>query len=63
MTDPFNLEKALQKLDDIVRQLENGEGTLDEALAFFEQGQKLVKACQSDLEAKELRIKNILEED
>ncbi len=60
---PFFLEKALQELDDIVRRLESGEGSLDEAVGWFEQGQALVKQCQQDLEAKTLRIQQITGED
>jgi len=58
----MNLEESLRKLEAIVQQLESGDGTLDEALALFEEGQKLVRFCQQDLEAKELRIQQILED-
>ncbi len=61
--DDLSLEEALRQLDAIVRKLESGEGTLDESVALFEQGQALVKRCQQDLEAKERRIQQILADD
>lgn len=61
MSQSFSLEDALQQLDDLVRQLERGNGSLDEALALFEQGQQLVALCQTDLDQKELRIQQILD--
>jgi exodeoxyribonuclease VII small subunit len=59
----LTLEEALQQLDTIVRQLESGEGSLDAAVGLFEQGQLLVKRCQQDLDAKELRLQQLLDDD
>ncbi|NJL94566.1 MAG: exodeoxyribonuclease VII small subunit [Anaerolineae bacterium] len=59
--EPFSLEDALQQLDEIVRRLESGELSLEAAVALFEQGQALVQQCEKDLDAKELRIQQILE--
>lgn len=60
MPSDFSLEDALHQLDEIVRQLESGDQSLDEAMALFEKGQQLVARCQQDLDAKELRIQQIL---
>ncbi len=57
------LEDALKQLEAIVQQLESGDGSLDEALALFEEGQKLVRFCQSDLDVKDQRMQQILEDD
>jgi len=62
MTDTLNLEQALQQLEAIVTQLEAGEGSLDEAVKLFEQGQQLVKQCHQDLDAKALRIQQIMDD-
>lgn len=59
----FSLEEALRNLDQIVRQLESGDLSLDEALTLFEQGQALVKRCEGDLDTKELRIQQIMADD
>jgi exodeoxyribonuclease VII small subunit len=63
MSNDFSLEDALKELDDIVEKLESGEVSLDEAVNLFEQGQKLVRQCESSLEAKELRIQKIVSGD
>jgi exodeoxyribonuclease VII small subunit len=62
MNEPFSLEQALHQLEVIVQQLEQGEGSLDQALALFEQGQQLVTQCQHDLDQKELRIQQLLDD-
>jgi exodeoxyribonuclease VII small subunit len=59
----LTLEEALQQLDTIVRQLESGESSLDAAVGLFEHGQLLVKRCQQDLDAKELRLQQLLDDD
>lgn len=56
----FSLEEALKQLEEIVYQLESGSVSLDEAVALFEKGQRLVQQCESDLDAKELRIQQIV---
>lgn len=61
--DNLSLEDALRQLDAIVRQLESGEGSLEDSVALFEQGQALVRRCQQDLDAKEQRIQQILADD
>jgi exodeoxyribonuclease VII small subunit len=63
MAEDFSLEAALRELDEIVHQLESSEHTLDESLALFEKGQQLIKLCQQDLDCKELRIQQIMEDD
>jgi exodeoxyribonuclease VII small subunit len=65
MTNPelFNFEASLSQLEAILRQLESGEGSLEEAIALFEQGQGLVRVCQKYLDIQDLRIQQILEDD
>lgn len=63
MTDstPDNLtfEAALAELESIVDRLENGDLTLDESVALFEQGQRLAMFCQGQLDAAELRVRQL----
>jgi exodeoxyribonuclease VII small subunit len=54
---PF--EEALRKLEDIVESMESGELPLESLLARFEEGTRLVKACQSRLEEAELTINKL----
>lgn len=62
MSERLSLEEALRTLDEIVRQLESGEVSLDDAMQLFEDGQKLVRQCEHDLEMKELRLQKITED-
>ena len=43
-------EQALQELEDVIARLEAGAGTLDETMALFERGQKLVAQCGAALD-------------
>ncbi len=63
MSEQFSLEEALKTLEAIVDQLESGSVSLDEAVALFEKGQQLVQQCETDLDAKELRIQQIVSGD
>jgi exodeoxyribonuclease VII small subunit len=51
-----NFEQALQELEQIVHQLEDGQLPLDEALGHYEKGVHLLKKCYQLLEHAERRI-------
>ncbi len=51
-----NFEQAMNRLEEIVRQLERGEAPLDQALALFEEGTGLVKTCNGLLDEAELKV-------
>jgi exodeoxyribonuclease VII small subunit len=53
-TDSF--EKNLERLDAIVRQLEDAELPLEKALELYEEGMGLSGVCQQQLEAAEGRV-------
>ena len=50
-------EEALARLEEIVRALDGGAAPLDESLALFEEGVKLVKLCSGKLDAAEQKVK------
>lgn len=54
---PF--EEALKKLEKIVADMEGGELPLETMLGRFEEGTRLVKACQGKLEEAELKIQKL----
>lgn len=56
MEQPLRFEDAMQKLSGIVEKLESGEGSLDEMLRLYEEGMRLVKACDTQLDAYEATI-------
>ncbi|MGR3219516.1 MAG: exodeoxyribonuclease VII small subunit [Candidatus Anammoxibacter sp.] len=53
----FKFEDSMQKLEDLVCVLEEGDLTLEESLAKYESGIKIYKQCVSLLEGIEKKIK------
>ena len=49
-------EEALNKLEEIVSRLENGDISLEESMKAFEEGKHLVKMCLEKLDAAEKKI-------
>jgi exodeoxyribonuclease VII small subunit len=49
-------EKNLERLDAIVRQLEDAELPLERALQLYEEGMKLSEVCHKQLEEAESRV-------
>jgi exodeoxyribonuclease VII small subunit len=56
-----NFEEALQRLEEIVGDLEGGELALEQALALFEEGVQLGKSCGAQLENAEKKISLLIE--
>ena len=55
-----SFEQAMDRLDQIVRRLEQGDVPLEEALGLFEEGSKLVKKCSAQLEKAEQKVSRLL---
>ena len=55
----LSFENAMQRLEEIVALLENGDCPLEESLKLFEEGVKLVKLCNNKLENVESSIKKL----
>ena len=53
-------EASLEALEQIVRQLEDGDLPLDKSLELFEQGIRLSRECQDRLSQAERRIEILL---
>ena len=53
----MTFEKALARLEEIVRAMESGDAMLDKSLALFEEGVGLVKYCQTALDEAEQKVK------
>ena len=54
-----NFEQAMQRLEEIVEQMESGELPLEDLIVRYEEGMKLVKVCQERLASAEQRIEII----
>ena len=59
--DTVNFESSLQKLEQIVAKLEDGDISLEDSVKSFEEGISLVKECQKQLSSAELKVKKLLE--
>ena len=57
MENKVTFEQAISRLEEVVRTLESGTAPLDKSLELFEEGVKLVKMCNSQLDNVEQRIK------
>ena len=57
---PKNFETSLEELERIVRELEQGDLTLEKSLELFEQGVKLSRECQERLTEAERRIEILM---
>jgi exodeoxyribonuclease VII small subunit len=60
-TAPF--EASLERLTNIVVELENGELGLEESLALFEEGIRLARSAQERLDAAEKRVEELIAAD
>ena len=58
----ITFEEALQKLQNAVNKLENGEIKLDEAFAMFEDGIKYAKICEEKLSSIENKVAKIVKD-
>lgn len=59
MHSEFDFEKALNELEQIVREFESGKLSLEEGLKKFERGLMLAKMCRERLRQVENRIEEL----
>lgn len=55
----LSFEAALSELEEIVRQLETGKSSLDDAIGAYERGAELKKHCETQLNAAKARVDKI----
>lgn len=60
--EDLKFEQAMARLEEIVRLLEQGDSTLNEALALFEEGVKLARFCHDQLDKAEAKIEIMVKE-
>ena len=61
MAQKMKFETSMARLDEIVSELEKNERPLDESIQLFEEGLKLVRACNEKLNEFEAQVKDIME--
>lgn len=60
MAKKTSFEEAMQRLDTIVQQLEQGQIPLEEAIKIFEEGVKLYRICAGQLEEAEKKLQKLV---
>ena len=55
----LSFEAALKRLEEIVRKLESGEASLDEAIDLYSEGDRLKQQCEARLQAAQAKIEKI----
>jgi exodeoxyribonuclease VII small subunit len=60
-SDELPFEDALEKLEAIVTELEEGKTPLDKLIQKFEEGTKWIQLCRTHLEVAELKIEKLKE--
>ena len=58
----LSFEEALEKLESIVKQLEDEEITLEDSVKLYEEGVEMSKFCTEILEQAELKIEQVNKE-
>jgi exodeoxyribonuclease VII small subunit len=53
-------ERSLSRLEEIVKKLESGDLSLEEAMKLFEEGVQLSRSCQKQLEEAEKRVEMLV---
>ena len=56
----LSFENALEQLEDIVRELEDGSGELDESIKAYERGSHLKAHCEKKLTEAQTRVDKIV---
>lgn len=59
MSQEIHFEESIGQLEEIVRQLEKGELTLEDSLRQFEKGIGLARTCQTVLQKAEQKIETL----
>ncbi len=63
MKDDMTFEQATARLEEIVKDMENGKIPLAESLALFEEGVSLVKFCNDMLDKAEQKVSVLIKGD
>jgi exodeoxyribonuclease VII small subunit len=61
--NPSQFENAMEELEKLVEQMEQGDISLEESLKAFERGIKLTRTCQQALQEAEQKVQLLLEQD
>ena len=57
--EAFDFNKSLQRLEEIIKLLENGNCSLEDAIKLYEEGKALREKCTAVLEQAKQRIEGL----
>lgn len=60
--EEWTFEEAMQRLEEVVQKLEDGNVPLEQAIELFQEGMALSKRCSQQLDSVERRIEMLMEE-
>jgi exodeoxyribonuclease VII small subunit len=59
--EPLSFEQSLEKLEEVVHRLEEGNLPLDESLRLYEEGVAAFRRCQQMLQEADLKVRMLVE--
>lgn len=60
--EPTSFEQAMERLEEVVKQLEQGEVPLDQAIRLFAEGNQLALYCREKLDWAEQQVEMLVQE-
>ena len=57
----IDFEKEMKRLDEIVEKVSSQNTPLDECLALYQEGQKIIKSLEEALEAAKEKVEKVIE--
>ena len=60
MDQKLTFEQSLKRLEEIVKQMEQGNVSLEDSLKLFEEGTELAASCSAQLDAAELKVVRLM---
>ncbi|TCP69745.1 exodeoxyribonuclease VII small subunit [Baia soyae] len=61
-SEPTSFEEAMERLEAVVKQLEQGEVPLDQAICLFAEGNQLAFFCRGKLDWAEQQVEMLVQE-
>ena len=61
MKKKLEFEDALKRLEEIVDKISNGNSSLDESLALYQEGQDIIKTLETLLKEAEDKVEKVVE--
>jgi exodeoxyribonuclease VII small subunit len=60
MAQNLSYEKAFERLEQILEQMNSGKTALEESLKLYEEAEKLMRSCTASLNAAEQKIETLI---